>query len=293
MRHASPAGAVDDNYIAKIIFNDSVTSTSQFSPLLTSKHSPHRKLSSTLHDFSELPRPRSPRIAHQRVAGTRSLGYNPPPGNTSSLAWTSDRSLNAGYYHEGNESSVSAPLVGEYDTSPRSSMTSLNNSSSRLDDSVMRSGNLTDDLIQHYSRDRPRESPPPSAGYSQYGGSRKTSGGSYESSFSLGRTASPDLLSPSTRTYPRSGRGTSPEFRLTHTLPAAASSPIVGGHMSSRPQSTHSNEATPNWPRISNQQQRAGSLPPGSSGPGNANKTKQIDIHEALRMDPADEGTYV
>ena len=280
MRHPSSAGAVDDSYLAKIIFND--TTTSQFSPLLTTQRSPHRKSSSALHDFSELPRPRSPvPPAHRRVSGTQSLGY---PSHAPS--WKSDRSLNTSYYSEGDSA---APYLTEYDNSPRSSVASLN--TSRLDDPAH---SRTDELIHQFSRGRAHDSPPPATGYPQYNAARKSSAGSYEASplSSTGRTSSPDLLSPSIRNSFRTSRGGTPEpMTAHHSTPGLHTSSPMPNTRGLRPPSTHSNDTTSNWSRPPSQQQRGGSLPPPAAG--SAKITREIDIHEALRMDPTDEGTYV
>ena len=292
MRHPSSAGAVDDSYLAKIIFNDSNTATSQFSPLLTTQRSPHRKSSSALHDFSELPRPRSPvPPSHRRVSGSQSLGYPSQPASSSST-WKSDRSLNTTYYE--GDSVVSAPYL-EYDNSPRSSVASLN--TSRLDDPHSR----PEDLIHQFSRGRPHDSPPPVAGYPQYAVARKSSAGSYEASplSSTGRTSSPDLLSPSVRNSFRSSRGATPEpaMHAHHSVPGLHTQPLTSSPMLNsrvpRPPSTHSNETTPNWSRPPSQQQRGGSLPPQPAAGTSRTSAREIDIHEALRMDPTDEGTYV
>lgn len=271
MRHTSPSSGntVDDGYLAKMIFDDT---PHQLSPLVTSQNSPLHKSTSALHDITEMPRPISP-SAHRHITGTRSLAYPPGP-------YQMDRSFSSSYTSDFNDSFPQSIMTGgSLDRSPRAT----SSGSRYLDESALRGGNLTDDVLQHYSPHGKTSSP------GSHGRSSLDSRGYYPTSGTGNQQvrSSPDsMYSPSHhRSSYRSSAGLlSPEPMTTaHSYPLP---PPTNLQARSRPQSSHSTGTPP----PSDRQVR------GSAG-GMPFKDREMNLQEALLMDQEftdqDEGTLV
>ena len=255
LRHTSPnsGSAIDDSFLAKMIFDDS----SQFSPLVTANQkSPLYKSTSALHDVNELPRPLSP-SAHRQLTGTRSFAY-PPVTYLSE----SNRSFNSSYLSDINDSSY----VGSLDRSPRSSVASLG--SNRYDDVGLRGGNLTDDFLQHYTTQHNRQSSP--VNNVSHGRS------------SLDSRISSHYTQPHMRSSPDSLY--SPQHRSSYRSSAVMFSPepVPPNPYQTSNTMRHSTHSTGTPPPHSFER----------GAPHHKMKDREMDLQEALMMDQ-DEGTLV
>lgn len=244
-----------------MIFDDS---SHQFSPLITNQKSSLHKSTSALHDVTEMPRPPSPPSAHRQLSGSRSLAYH---GGNSPYYPTSDRSHHSSYLSDLNDSFAG---TDQQQRSPRTSLAS--NNSSRYDPDisagVIRGGNLPDDVIHHYSRNKQSS---PIHGRSSIGSSAS---GYYNQQL---RSSPESMFSPSHRASYRSSAGLfSPE------------PPHVSASGRSRPQSSHSTGTPPPMQGLDYHHQ-GGS---GQRGTLVQRKDREMDLQEALLMDQ-DEGTLV
>ena len=254
VRHTSPnsTSTVDDSYLAKMIFDDP---SQQFSPLITNQKASLHKSTSALHDVTEMPRPPSPPTAHRQLSGSRSVAYH----GLSLYYPPSDRSHHSSYMSDLNDSFIG---TDQQQRSPRTSVTS--SGSGRYDPDALRAGNLADDMIHHYSRNK-QSSPI----HGRLSLDNRSPGGPYYNQHQL-RSSPESMNSPSHRSSYRSSAGLfSPE------------PPHLTTGARSRPQSSHSS-GTPPPQGVDYHSQRGGGI----------RNNREMDLQEALLMDQ-DEGTLV
>ena len=270
-RHSSPNSSMllDDNMIAKMIFDDS---NHQISPLITPPKSPAHRTASSLQDVTEMHkhRPLSPNpiSTHRHLSTSQSLAYSYQGSSSHFSDSNRSYSTNTGLYES-----------PDYNRSSHGSATLPVNM--RYDDSMLHrtGGGHLDDYRQPFA---PSKSSSPNG-----------------TPYHRPHESNMPFQTHATITIPQAHRNSSPDALYSPNIRSNYAQQSRGGTFSPEPYGYQNQVTSRSRPLSTPSAQTRGNTPPlmesyqnQRNSRGSSYKDKEMDLQEALMMDQ-DEGTLV